>query len=191
MPIHGRESMAMNRGIFGLLRIAITTSLLTQLGVLTKAQVVSGRRDTFVDETTIATAEHSPASMIKRPPTSAVLSATPATQFTKKWLILSASSITAGYLDTVSTIRIENYYQHGFGDAENDPLARPFAALPHPAYVAATGVLLVGLAAVSQHMQHTANPFIRRVWWVPQTAQSSVSFGLFIRNERGWRGISH
>lgn len=57
---------------------------------------------------------------------------------------------------------------HGLdeGGRERDPLARPFTALPRPAYVAASAAGAAGVVMLSRRWRKEG----RRWWWVPEAA---------------------
>ena len=87
----------------------------------------------------------------------------------KSWLILSIAQYSAATFDAYSTRQaVES------GAVEADPFMRPFAH--SDAIYAAIQVGPTILDYVSHRMQRSQNNFLRRTWWVPQSA----STGLFL-----------
>lgn len=93
----------------------------------------------------------------------------PETHTDKQWLILSISGHAAAALDAEETIlNVKGPCPCG---RESNPLARPFVALPGPAYRATSQVLVLGTDWLSWKMKHSQHRWMRRTWWVPQAAQ--------------------
>jgi hypothetical protein len=86
----------------------------------------------------------------------------------RSWIILSAIQHSAAAFDAYST---RDAISHGA--VEQDPLMRPFAT--SSGIYAAIQVIPVALDYTARKMQHNQNAFVRRMWWVPQTA-STVGF---------------
>ncbi|HTR47971.1 MAG TPA: hypothetical protein VMM16_11360 [Verrucomicrobiae bacterium] len=87
----------------------------------------------------------------------------------RKWLALSIAQHSAAAFDAYSTRRAISSGAH-----EADPLMRPFAQSPG-IYAAIQACPLV-LDYASRRMQRSSNSFMRRTWWVPQSAAT----GLFL-----------
>jgi hypothetical protein len=87
----------------------------------------------------------------------------------KSWLILSVAQHSAAAFDAYATRRAVSR-----GANEADPLMRPFAG--SPAIYLAIQAGPVGLDYLARRMQRSQNGFIRRTWWLPQSA----STGLFL-----------
>jgi hypothetical protein len=84
------------------------------------------------------------------------------------WLALAFAQHGAAAFDAYST-RISV----GHGNVEEDPLMKPFA---HSAAIyAATQVTPFVMDFVARHMQRSENPFLRRVWWMPQSMEMGLS----------------
>ena len=66
---------------------------------------------------------------------------------------------------------------HGY---ERNPLMRPFAG--NGSMYAVTQVGPTGLDFLSHRMLRSNNPFMRRMWWVPQTACTAGSIWVGVRN---------
>jgi hypothetical protein len=67
----------------------------------------------------------------------------------------------------------------GYG-VEGDPLQRPFAH--SGAIYATTQVTPLIMDYLGHRMMRSRNPWIRKAWWVPQAASTSVSLGAGIHN---------
>jgi hypothetical protein len=87
--------------------------------------------------------------------------------FSRRWLALSLAQSAAAGFDAYST-----RYAIGHGAVEEDPVMRPFAK--SPAMYAASQVGPVVLDFVTRRMQRSSNIYIRRVWWLPQIASTSL-----------------
>ena len=84
----------------------------------------------------------------------------------RAWLALSIVQHGAAAFDAYST---RDAISHGA--VENDPLMRPFAH--SPAMYAANQVGPLVLDLVARRMQRSDNSFLRRMWWVPQSAAAA------------------
>jgi hypothetical protein len=87
----------------------------------------------------------------------------------RNWLILSIVQHSAATFDAYSTRQAVSS-----GATEADPLMRPFAQ--SPAIYAAIQVGPAILDYAARRMQRSSSNFLRRAWWVPQSA----STGLFL-----------
>jgi hypothetical protein len=87
----------------------------------------------------------------------------------RAWIILSIAQHSAATFDAYSTRRAV-----ATGATEADPFMRPFAH--SPGIYAAIQVAPVVLDFAARRMEHSQNSFIRRSWWIPQSA----STGLFL-----------
>jgi hypothetical protein len=84
----------------------------------------------------------------------------------RSWLVLSAVQHGAAGFDAYST---RDAISHGA--VEDDPLLRPFAS--SPAIYAANQVGPLILDYVARRMQRSSNGFVRRMWWLPQSAAAA------------------
>jgi hypothetical protein len=66
------------------------------------------------------------------------------------------------------------------GAKEEDPIMRPFAH--SPAIYAAIQVGPVLLDVLARHMQRNQYNFVRRTWWLPQSASTGVSIFSGVHN---------
>jgi hypothetical protein len=96
----------------------------------------------------------------------------------KIWFGLIAASHGAAGFDAWSTRRA---LSGGYG-TEADPLMRPFAH--SGAIYAATQVSPLVMDYLGYRMMNSHHPFIRKMWWVPQVAGTSLSFSAGIHNYR-------
>jgi hypothetical protein len=87
----------------------------------------------------------------------------------RNWLILSVVQHGAATFDAYSTRQAVTS-----GAQEADPFMRPFAQSP-AIYIAIQGAPVV-LDYAARRMQRSPNSFLRRTWWLPQSA----STGLFL-----------
>lgn len=87
----------------------------------------------------------------------------------RKWLALSIAMHSAAAFDAYSTRQAVTSGAH-----EMDPLMRPFASSPGIYAAIQAGPLVLDYAA--RRMQRSPNSFLRRTWWLPQSA----STGLFL-----------
>lgn len=85
----------------------------------------------------------------------------------RKWLALAAAEHAAAAFDAYSTRRAVN-----LGAVEADPMMRPFAQ--SPAIYAAIQVAPVALDFAARRMQRSQNGFLRRTWWLPQSAAAGM-----------------
>lgn len=84
----------------------------------------------------------------------------------RNWIVLAALQHSAAAFDAYSTRdAISN------GAVERDPLLRPFAG--SSGIYAAIQVVPVALDYTARKMQRSGNGFIRRMWWVPQSASTA------------------
>ncbi len=83
------------------------------------------------------------------------------------WLALSILQHGAAGFDAYST-----RYAVGHGAVEDDPLMRPFVHSPSIYVVSQLCPLVLDL--VGRKMQRSQNDFIRRMWWLPQTASTGM-----------------
>lgn len=95
----------------------------------------------------------------------------------RAWLALAFAEHGAAAFDAYST-RISV----GHGNVEEDPLMKPFA---HSAAIyAATQVTPFLMDFVARRMQRSENPFLRRVWWMPQSMEMGLSIFAGVHNLR-------
>jgi hypothetical protein len=87
----------------------------------------------------------------------------------RNWLILSIAQSSAAAFDAYSTREAISR-----GAVEDDPTMRPFAHSPGIYAAIQVGPAILDFAA--RRMQRSGNGFLRRTWWVPQSA----STGLFL-----------
>ena len=87
----------------------------------------------------------------------------------RKWLFLSIAQHSAAAFDAYSTRQAISSGAH-----ESDPMMRPFAH--SPGIYAAIQAGPVVLDYTARRMQRSQNGFLRRTWWLPQSA----STGLFL-----------
>ena len=94
------------------------------------------------------------------------------------WYSLMIATHTGAALDAWSTRRAlsRNYGREG------DPLMRPFAHSP-TIYVA-TQVTPLLMDIIGRRAMVSERPWLRKLWWVPQSAMASVSFEAGIHNIR-------
>jgi hypothetical protein len=85
----------------------------------------------------------------------------------RSWILLSIAQHSAATFDAYSTRAAV-----GNGATEADPFMRPFAN--SPAIYAAIQVGPVILDYAAHRMQRSENSFIRRNWWIPQTASTGM-----------------
>lgn len=87
----------------------------------------------------------------------------------RKWLILSIAQHSAAAFDAYSTRQAISSGAH-----ETDPIMRPFAQSPGIYAAIQAGPVVLDYAA--RRMQRSEIGFLRRTWWLPQSA----STGLFL-----------
>jgi hypothetical protein len=85
----------------------------------------------------------------------------------RSWVALSILQHGAAGFDAYST-----RYAVGHGAVEDDPFLRPFAHSPSIYLVSQLCPLALDL--VGRKMQRSQNDFIRRMWWLPQTASTGM-----------------
>ena len=91
-----------------------------------------------------------------------------ATQFPRRnWLLLSIAQHSAAAFDAYSTRQAM-----ATGATEADPFLRPFSHSPGIYAAIQVGPAILDYAA--RRMQRSNNSFIRRNWWVPQTASTGM-----------------
>lgn len=86
----------------------------------------------------------------------------------RKWLALAVASSGAAAFDAYSTRR-----SIAAGNVESNPMMRPFAGSP-AIYVAIQASPLV-MDYVAFKMQSSRNPFLRHLWFIPQTTGTAMS----------------
>lgn len=84
----------------------------------------------------------------------------------KFYLVLAAATYAAQTADVVTTVRSLDR-----GATEQDPIARPFAGLPHPAFYAASESWATGVNWLALRLERSPQAWKRRVWWLPQAIQ--------------------
>jgi hypothetical protein len=92
-----------------------------------------------------------------------------------EFLLLSGLAYAAAGMDmhdTVDSINRCKHY-HCVGDAEGDPVARPFTHLPTPAYYVSGYALVTGVNWLGWKLGKSARG--RKVWWLPQTIAISLN----------------
>ena len=85
----------------------------------------------------------------------------------RSWLALSILQHGAAGFDAYST-----RYSVGHGAVEDDPLMRPF--VHSPSIYVVSQLCPVVLDLVGRKMQRSQSDFIRRMWWLPQTASTGM-----------------
>ncbi|HXN71093.1 MAG TPA: hypothetical protein VN861_00910 [Candidatus Acidoferrales bacterium] len=93
----------------------------------------------------------------------------------REWLALMVLEHSAAAFDAYSTRDAISR-----GAKEEDPIMRPFAH--SPAIYAAIQVGPVLLDVLARHMQRSQYSFVRRTWWVPQSASTGVSIFSGVHN---------
>jgi len=94
------------------------------------------------------------------------------------WYSLMVAEHAGAVLDAWSTRRA---LSRNFG-REGDPLMRPFA---HSGTIyVATQVTPLLMDIIGRRAMVSARPWVRKLWWVPQSAMASVSFEAGIHNVR-------
>lgn len=87
----------------------------------------------------------------------------------RSWLLLSAASHAAATFDAYSTRQ-----SLASGNVETDPMMRPFANSPAIYAAIQASPLVMDFAAFK--LQHSGNRFVRRLWWIPQSTGTAMSF---------------
>ena len=95
---------------------------------------------------------------------------------TRTWRGLVLASHSAAFFDAWST---NHAISEGRG-YERNPLMKPFAG--NGSMYAMTQVAPTGLDFLSHHMLHSSNGFMRKMWWLPQTAFTAGSVWVGMRN---------
>jgi hypothetical protein len=93
----------------------------------------------------------------------------------REWIALSVGQHAAATFDAYSTLKAL-----GRGAVEADPLMRPFAN--SWAMYAAIQVAPVVLDLVARRLQRSQSHFLRRTWWLPQTAATGMFFASGVHN---------
>ena len=94
----------------------------------------------------------------------------------KMWFGLMAASHAGAGFDAWSTRRAIS----SGGGQEANPFMKPFAK--SNAIYAATQVSPAFMDFLGKHMMVSQNPWIRKLWWVPQVAGTSISFAAGAHN---------
>ncbi len=94
----------------------------------------------------------------------------------KIWYALMVADHSSAAFDAWTTRRAVG---GGYG-VEGDPLQRPFAH--SGAIYVTTQVTPVIMDYLGHWMMRSNNPWIRKAWWVPQAASTSVSLGAAVHN---------
>jgi hypothetical protein len=89
--------------------------------------------------------------------------------FPRKWMILSAVEHGAATFDAYSTRRVIN---NGTG-YEMNPMLKPFAN--SGALYGAVQIAPVAFDFLSLKMMHSSHTWMRKLWWVPQSASAAAS----------------
>ncbi len=87
----------------------------------------------------------------------------------KIWYSLMAAEHSAAMFDAWSTRDAINR-----GAQELNPVMKPFAS--SGAIYPATQVIPAGMDYLAYKLMHSDRPLLRKLWWVPQTASTVVSF---------------
>jgi hypothetical protein len=85
----------------------------------------------------------------------------------RDWILLSIAQHSAATFDAYSTRQAV-----ATGATEADPFMRPFANSPGIYAAIQVGPAILDFAA--RRMQRSENNFIRRNWWIPQTASTGM-----------------
>jgi hypothetical protein len=85
----------------------------------------------------------------------------------RDWLLLSIAQHSAAAFDAYSTRQAV-----ATGASEADPFMRPFAHSPGIYAAIQVGPAILDFAA--RRMQRSPNSFIRRSWWIPQSASTGM-----------------
>lgn len=94
----------------------------------------------------------------------------------KMWYTLLLTSHGAAAFDAYSTRRA---ISQGYGQ-EGNPLLRPFSH--SGAFYAATQVSPVVMDYIGKRMMVSPNPWLRKLWWLPQAAGTGISIGAGAHN---------
>jgi hypothetical protein len=93
----------------------------------------------------------------------------------RNWILLSIAEHGAAAFDAYSTRAAV-----ATGATESDPFMRPFAHSPGIYAAIQVGPAILDFAA--RRMQRSENNFIRRSWWIPQSASTGMSLFSGIHN---------
>jgi hypothetical protein len=93
----------------------------------------------------------------------------------RSWLMLAVAEHSAAFFDAYSTRMAINT-----GAVERDPLMKPFAN--SPAIYGALQIAPVLFDFAGRKMQRSQNLFLRRTWWIPQTASTGASIFAGVHN---------
>jgi hypothetical protein len=93
----------------------------------------------------------------------------PETSPRRSWILLSIAQHGAATFDAYATRQAV-----ATGATEADPFMRPFAHSPGIYAAIQVGPAILDYAA--RRMQRSQNSFIRRTWWIPQTASTGMFF---------------
>ena len=94
----------------------------------------------------------------------------------KMWYTLLVTSHGAAAFDAYSTRRA---ISQGYGQ-EGNPLLRPFSH--SSAFYAATQVSPAVMDFIGKRMMTSPNPWVRKLWWLPQVAGTGISIGAGVHN---------
>jgi len=97
----------------------------------------------------------------------------------KRWMVLALAGQAATMADVKTTLSYSNSCA-----AEADPLAKWDVCLPKPAYIAVSSGMTAGLSVVCLRMRHSRQPWMRRLWWVPQAVQIALNARCALKNSR-------
>jgi hypothetical protein len=93
----------------------------------------------------------------------------------RTWLLLAIAEHSAATFDAYSTRQAVSK-----GAVEDDPFMRPFAH--SDALYAAIQVAPFLFDYTARRMQHSQNNFIRKTWWIPQSASTGLSLFSGVHN---------
>ena len=93
----------------------------------------------------------------------------------RAWWTLAVAQHSAAFFDAYTTRRAVS-----MGAVEDDPMMRPFAK--SPAIYAAIQAGPAVFDFISHRMMHSESPFIRRMWWMPQSLSTSASLVSGVHN---------
>jgi len=94
----------------------------------------------------------------------------------KMWYTLAVTGHGAAASDASSTRRA---ISQGYGQ-EGNPLLRPFSH--SGAFYAATQVSPAVMDYIGKRMMVSPNPWVRKLWWLPQMAGTGISIGAGVHN---------
>jgi hypothetical protein len=93
----------------------------------------------------------------------------------RAWWTLAVAAHTSAFFDAYTTRRAVS-----IGAVEDDPMMRPFAK--SPAIYAAIQAGPAVFDYISHRMMHSESPFVRRMWWMPQSLSTSASLVSGVHN---------